>query len=77
VGIGAYGNNSDSGIFKESSLYTKLIEKTLNIPEPRPITDNDEIKLPYVKFADEAFGMLENVMRPYCGNVLSHEKKNL
>jgi len=33
VDIGAYGKNSDSGIFKESSLYTKLIEKTLNIPE--------------------------------------------
>jgi len=56
-------------------LYTKLIEKTLNITEPRPITDNDEIKLPYVIVADEAFGMLENLMRPFGGNLLSHEKK--
>jgi len=75
VDIGAYGKNSDSGIFKESSLYTKLSEKTLNIPEPRPIIDNDEIKLPYVIVADEAFGMLENLMRPFGGNLLSHEKK--
>lgn len=75
VDIGAYGKNSDCGIFKESSLYTKLIKKTFNISEPRPITDNDKIKLLYVIVADEAFGMLENLMRLYGGNLLSHEKK--
>jgi len=68
------GKNSDSGIFKESLLYTKPVEKTLNIPYPRPITDNEKIQLPYV-IVDEAFGSLENLMRPYGGNLLSHEKK--
>lgn len=29
VDIGAFGKNSDSGIFKESSLYTKLTEKNV------------------------------------------------
>lgn len=75
VDIGAYGKCSDSGIFKESTLYIKLTENTLNIPDPKPITVNNEIKMPYVIVADEAFGMLENLMRPFGGNSLSYEKK--
>lgn len=75
VDIGAYGKNSDSGIFKESTLYSKLTEKTLNIPDPSPINNSDETILPYVIVADEAFGMLENLMRPYGGNLLTYEKK--
>jgi len=75
VDIGAYGKNSDSWIFKESTLYTKLTEKTLNIPDPRPINNKDETTLPYVIVADEAFGILENLMKPYGGNLLSYEKQ--
>lgn len=77
VDIGAYGNNSDSGIFKESTLYTKIIEKTLNIPDSRPINNSDETALPYVIVADEAYGMLENLMRPYGGNLFHTKKKIL
>jgi len=75
VDIGAYGKSSDSGIFKESILYSKLTEKTLNIPDPSPINNSDETILPYVIVADEAFGMLENLMRTYGGKLLSYEKK--
>ena len=75
VDIGAYGKNSDSGIFKESTLYKKLTENTLNIPDARPISDSDTMALPYVIVADEAFGMMENLMQPYGGKMLSYEKK--
>jgi len=75
VDIGTYGKNSDSGIFKEFTLYSKLTEKTLNIPDPSPINNSDETILPYVIVADEAFSMLENLMRPYGGKLLSYEKK--
>lgn len=71
VGIGAYGKYGDSGIFKESTLCTKITEKTLNIPSPSPINNLDETTLPYVKVAYEAFGMMENLMRPYDGKLLS------
>lgn len=75
VDIGAFGKDSDSGIFKESTLYKKLTEKTLDIPKPTSLTETEENKLPYVIVADEAFGMMENLMRPYGGKLLSYEKK--
>lgn len=62
-------------IYKESTLYKKLIEKTLDIFNSKPITDNENIKAPYVIVADETFGMTENLMRPYGGKMLLYEKK--
>ncbi|KAF5275787.1 hypothetical protein FQR65_LT16532 [Abscondita terminalis] len=75
VDVGAYGKDSDSGVFKESTLFKKLSERSLNIPEPKYITNNDGNKLPYVIVADEAFAMMENLMRPYGGKMLPHAKK--
>ncbi|XP_029345677.1 protein ALP1-like [Acyrthosiphon pisum] len=76
VDIGGYGKDSDSGLYKESTLYKKLTEKKLDIPDPKPlIIDNEDTKVPFVIVADEAFGMTENLMRPYGGKMLSYEKK--
>lgn len=36
---------------------------------------NEDTKVPYIFVADEAFGMTENLMRPYSGKMLSYEKK--
>lgn len=68
VDIGGFGKDSDSGIFKQSYLYKKLTEKKLDMPDPRPITNNVDIRVPYVIVADEAFGMSEN-LRPYGGKI--------
>lgn len=75
VDIGAYGKDSDSGIFRESVLYKKLTEKSLDIPKPCPLTENHDTALPYVIVGDEAFGLMENLMRPYGGKQLTFEKK--
>ncbi|KAK5650153.1 hypothetical protein RI129_001182 [Pyrocoelia pectoralis] len=76
VDIGAFGKNSDSGIFKNSSLYKRLTEGSLDIPEPKPLViKNKSVELPHVIVADEAFGMMENLMRPYGGRSLTHPKK--
>lgn len=76
VDIGAYGKNSDSGIFKNSSLYKKLTERSLDLPEPKALLiQNGQTVLPYVIVADEAFGMMENLMRPYGGRSLTYAKK--
>ncbi|XP_012546308.1 uncharacterized protein LOC105841711 [Bombyx mori] len=77
VDVGAYGKDSDSGVFKETSLFKKLLDNLLSIPEPRSITnnENDAYKLPYVIVADEAFGITKNLMRPYGGKMLSKEKR--
>ncbi|XP_052745448.1 uncharacterized protein LOC112049627 [Bicyclus anynana] len=75
IDIGSYGKSSDSAIFKNSAFYKRLIEKSLHIPKPKPISETDPKPLPYVIVGDEAFGLSENVMRPYAGKGLSYEKK--
>lgn len=75
IDIGSYGKSSDSVIFKNSAFYKRLIEKSLHIPKPKPISETDPKPLPYVIVGDEAFGLSENVMRPYAGKGLSYEKK--
>lgn len=75
VDIGAYGKSSDSTIFKDSVLYKKLVDKTLDIPDPKPISQTDTTPLPHVIVGDEAFGLSENVMRPYCGKSLTTKKR--
>uniref|UniRef100_A0A6P7GPA1 Protein ALP1-like n=1 Tax=Diabrotica virgifera virgifera TaxID=50390 RepID=A0A6P7GPA1_DIAVI len=75
VDVGAYGKSNDSSIFKESLFYKRVSEGTFNIPAPKPI-NLDNTSLPYVFVGDDAFGLSKNVMCPYVGNQLSHEKKN-
>nr|CAH7739054.1 unnamed protein product [Callosobruchus chinensis] len=67
VDIGGQGRQSDGGIFRESSsIGQKLANKTLDIPEPQVIADGRP-PLPFVIVGDEAFPLLENLMRPYPG----------
>lgn len=75
IDVGAYGKSSDSSIFKESLFYKKLINNSLNIPNPKPISTLNPEPIPYVIVGDEAFGLSENIMRPYGGNNLTMSKK--
>ncbi|XP_060855047.1 uncharacterized protein LOC132932697 [Metopolophium dirhodum] len=77
VDIGDYGKNSDSSIFKNSTFYRKLFKKELNIPENTPLPQSNGSKFPFVIVGDEAFGLSQNVMRPYGGRHLSTKKKPL
>lgn len=66
VDVGAYGREGDSQIFKRSNLGIRLTNNTLDIPEDRtlPNSSNNE-PLPFVLLGDEAFGLQNNLMRPY------------
>ena len=64
VDIGAYGKNSDGGIFSNSRIGKSLAENTLNVPEDRNIP-NTQISLPHVFVGDEAFPLKSYLMRPY------------
>ncbi|XP_063842378.1 uncharacterized protein LOC135090053 [Scylla paramamosain] len=75
VDIGAYGKSSDSAIFTKSLLYKKLVENSLDVPEPKPISSVETVCYPHVIVGDEAFGIMENVMRPYSGRHLTYRKK--
>ncbi|XP_073471047.1 uncharacterized protein [Aquarana catesbeiana] len=75
VDVGAYGSQGDARIFRESAFGRRLHEGRLNIPESRPLPCTEEPSLPLVMVADEAFGLAENLMRPYSGTGLSRQQK--
>lgn len=63
VDIGAPGRQSDSGVFRNSTIGLGFQNKILNVPNPSPINTN--LTLPYVIVADEAFALTDYMMRPY------------
>jgi hypothetical protein len=59
IDVGAYGAASDSNIFKNTNLYKKLEEHQLNIPDCRPLPNDDNgTPMPFVMVGDEAFALL-------------------
>lgn len=76
VDIGSYGKNSDSNIFRQSSLHSLLVNDTLNLPKAKKLPDaDDDTPLPFVIVADEAFSMTRNVLRSYSRRNLSIKRK--
>lgn len=75
VDIGAYGRNSDGGVFKSSSLGQALANGSLNIPPPKPLPHSDVI-VPHVIVCDEAFPLTPNTMRPFPGKTLENNRDN-
>ncbi|KAL5243347.1 hypothetical protein ACI65C_010757 [Semiaphis heraclei] len=71
VDIGSPGRCSDGGIFKECTLGKAILEKKIDFPEPIEI-DSANGKIPYYIIADEAFPLMENIMRPYPGRGKAH-----
>ncbi|GBN35330.1 hypothetical protein AVEN_56638-1 [Araneus ventricosus] len=66
------GKSSNSGIFKNSTLYDQLSKGSPDIPAASPLEGG---KLyPYVILADQVFAMSENLIRPYGDKCLSDEK---
>lgn len=56
VDVGAYGSNSDGGIFSNSNLGKSLDAGILHVPPPAPLPDAPELgSLPYAIVADDAF----------------------
>ena len=51
---GAYGKQSNGGVFRYSALYQSLETRSLKLPEDAVLT-NSEITLPYVFVGDEAY----------------------
>lgn len=74
IDVGSFGKDSDSTIFKKSTLWNLLTRNELNIPKACPIT-NTNIVANYVFVGDEAFGLSEHVLRPYGGRNLTNKKR--
>lgn len=66
VDVGAFGRNSDGGIFANSNLGRALNEERLNLPDPEPLDQAPDLgDMPYVIVGDEAFPLKPNLMRPF------------
>lgn len=75
INVGSCGTDSDSNIFKNSTLFTKLQNGEINLPPPRSFPNTNDVPLPYVIIGDAAFGISNNVMRPYARTNMTHKKK--
>ena len=74
--IGAYGRNSDGGIFTNSNLGQAMSRNTLMLPEDAPLPEAEHLgALPYVVIADEAFPLKKNLMRPFPGRGCSKSQQ--
>ncbi|KAJ8947069.1 hypothetical protein NQ318_019964 [Aromia moschata] len=54
IDIGAHGQRSDGGIFRDSAIGQNFAKREMNIPDPARLTV-DGMPLPYVLVGDEAF----------------------
>lgn len=64
VNVGCQGRISDGGVFKNTNLWKRLENKSLNWPEPISLPGPSS-PVPYVLVADDAFALSENIMKPY------------
>lgn len=81
IDVGAYGKQSDGGVFADSSLGKAFTDlgNTINLPADDILDGADDLgPLPYVIVADEAFPLKRNIMRPYPGRQsnLAHDAYN-
>ncbi|XP_055918180.1 uncharacterized protein LOC129950311 [Eupeodes corollae] len=74
IEVGINGRASDSGVFGQSQLKYNYDEGLLNLPEPEKLPLSDDV-LPYVIVGDDAFPLLENLMKPYSRHHLTKQER--
>ena len=74
VDVGAYGRQSDGNVFANSVFGKMLKRQELLLPSDESLPGCTAPRLPYVFVADEAFPLMENLMRPFSGTGLSRDK---
>ncbi|XP_041430603.1 protein ALP1-like [Xenopus laevis] len=75
IDVGAYGSTGDASAFRNSSFGRRLSEGALQLPPPKPLPGTAGPCMPYVFVGDEAFGLTENIMRPYPGSQRAIQKR--
>lgn len=69
IDVGGYGKQSDGGTFQASSFYKALMTKQVKIPGPAFLPGTN-IKAPHVFLGDEAYPLLDFLLKPYGGQSL-------
>ena len=72
--MGTNGRVSDGGVIENTKFHEKLINRQLNLPEPKPVK-NGVITLPYVFVGDEAFCLRSDFLKPFPQGNLNKEKR--
>lgn len=72
IDVGSYGKESDLTVFRNSTFFKKMEDNTLNIPKPEIVAGTP---LPFVFVGDEAFGLTNNLMRPYPAKSLTRKRR--
>lgn len=75
VDIGAYGGNSDGGIFADSDIGINLKNENLNLSKESLQLPRSNIRMPGFFLADDAFELSTRIMKPYSGRCLEEKKK--
>ncbi|CAH2018118.1 unnamed protein product [Acanthoscelides obtectus] len=74
IDVGEYGRNSDGRALKESNFGKKLVNSTLDLPDPSPLPGQDT-NFPFYFAADEAFPLMCTIMKPYPKRGLTNRKR--
>ena len=74
--VGAYGKQSDGGVFRYSALYQSLETRSLKLPEDT-VLPNSEITLPYVFVGDEAYPLTTYLLKLYSRRTVDRSKQYL
>jgi hypothetical protein len=74
IDVGAYGKNSDGGIFEVSKMGQRFASGTFDLPPSRPLAGQNEAT-PCVLVGDEAFTLSLYLMRPYPYRQVRHDNR--
>ena len=74
VDIGAFGSQSDGGIFKSSPMGKKFDQDEMNVPKDERLPNYNYL-FPYFLVGDAAFPLKKYIMRPYPGEGLSQRQR--
>ncbi|VEN60179.1 unnamed protein product [Callosobruchus maculatus] len=74
IDVGAYGKNSDGGVFSRCSFGKRFFNGDLDFPPDKPLPGTTT-PIPHVLVGDEAFPLNKHLMRPYPGNQLRGDEK--
>ncbi|KAJ4940321.1 hypothetical protein JOQ06_026629 [Pogonophryne albipinna] len=76
VDVGGFGRSSDSGSLRNSAFGESLRDGSLQLPPDTVIPGAERLGLlPHVFVGDEAFPLLDNLLRPFPGRQLTRERR--